>query len=306
MSALIDGVVRDEGQLRGVAQVQRASQLPAEPAAGGFQTLQHLSLTAFVQNADIDLGVFQIRGGADCGNGDHPGDPGILDAGDQGGELPLDLLIDASNSIACHNMLLSKGGGAPGSNLNGQTGLCPLKKLLQGVRLQSGQRPSETEGSGRAVPHPQVPQLCCLAGAEMFFQIGPQLGRVLPCGPEVQLVLKGLHSQTQFLHTTAVVFVCLDGKTVLSHRAGGSAPDPAAVGAVQREGMVGTKQSDSAHFTSSRTQKQGGGTDVHPPHHTILLYNDFFPMKRGNFTAQRCKKQEAWIRSLDVPAGYIL
>ena len=32
MGPLIDGVVGDEGQLRGIAQVQRAAQLPAEPA----------------------------------------------------------------------------------------------------------------------------------------------------------------------------------------------------------------------------------------------------------------------------------
>ena len=88
------------------------------------------------------------------------------------GSLTLGIRAESSRWISslmrqfdCFAIICSfQRGGAPGSNLNGQTGLCPLKELLQSVRLQIVQRPSETEGSGRTIPYPQVPQLRCLAG----------------------------------------------------------------------------------------------------------------------------------------------
>ena len=98
--AIGDGVVHKELQLRGIAQIDAAAQFVAQIACGGLQALQKSLLIRAVQGADIDAGIAQIAGGVHMGDGQHTiRHTGILDGPQQGGELLLDLVVDAADAI---------------------------------------------------------------------------------------------------------------------------------------------------------------------------------------------------------------
>ena len=163
VGALVDGVVPDEGQLGGVAQVERAAQLPAQVAGGGLQALEHLLHVALIQHADIDLAELQVGGGVDGGDGDHAGHPGILHAADQGRHLALDLFVDPSDSIASHiespfqvGFKLKGDGHAALAHQTVFHG--EVEELVQGVQVEVGQRAPEVDRLGLLIhAHPQIP-----------------------------------------------------------------------------------------------------------------------------------------------------
>ena len=99
---MLDGVVADELQLRGIAQLKGAAQLPAEETGGGFEALEDILFLGLVQDTDIDPGIAQVAGGIHPGDGDHSHlrDPGVFQAAELVTELPLDLLVDAADSVA--------------------------------------------------------------------------------------------------------------------------------------------------------------------------------------------------------------
>ena len=134
MGSGVNGVVLHKLQLRGVTQLEGSAQLPPQVAPGGLQALDDLLHVALVQHADVNLRVAEIRGGVHRRDGHQAVHPGVFHGADKGGQLPLDLLVDASDAIARHNILLSRG-LRPRSNTNGQAGLEVLLQLLQGVQL---------------------------------------------------------------------------------------------------------------------------------------------------------------------------
>ena len=102
--AIADGIVSDELKLRGVAKLQGVAQLPAQEAGSGLQSLQHIPFLILIQNTDINFGIAQVSGGVHTGDGDHAylRDAGILQTAKLVCQLPLDLLIDASDTVRCH------------------------------------------------------------------------------------------------------------------------------------------------------------------------------------------------------------
>ena len=101
-----NGVIGDELQLRGVAQIHPAAQLPAQEACGGLETLHQVLFVLAVQGADIDLTLAQVRGGVHMGDGEHSlCHPGVLHCAQQRRKLLADLLVDASDTIGCHNKI---------------------------------------------------------------------------------------------------------------------------------------------------------------------------------------------------------
>ena len=60
MGALLDGVIRQELQLRGIAEPQRGSQLPAQVSRSGFQPFHHFLFLGFIQGADINSGIAEV------------------------------------------------------------------------------------------------------------------------------------------------------------------------------------------------------------------------------------------------------
>ena len=106
LGALVDGVVLHELELGGIAQVEGAAQLAAQIAGGGLEALDHFFHVALVQHADVDLAKAQVRGGLHRRDGHQTMDPGVLDGANEGGQLPLDLLVDTSDAITCHVVLL--------------------------------------------------------------------------------------------------------------------------------------------------------------------------------------------------------
>ncbi len=101
----LNGVIRDELELRRVAQLQSVPQLPPQEARSGLETLEDLLFLGFIQDGDIDPGIAQISGGVHPGDGDHAdlGDPGIFQPAELVAELPLDFFVDAADAIACHS-----------------------------------------------------------------------------------------------------------------------------------------------------------------------------------------------------------
>ena len=68
--AVGDGVVRDEQELRGVAQIDAAAQLTAQEAGGGLEALHHFLFVFAVQGADIDPALAQVGGRVHMGDGE--------------------------------------------------------------------------------------------------------------------------------------------------------------------------------------------------------------------------------------------
>ena len=101
-AALVNGVIRREDQLRRIPEGHPLGQLPTEVAGGGLQALDHVLPIPLVQGTDIHLTVPQIRRGVHSGNGDQATHPGIFQIGNELCQLPLDVIVDAYNSISCH------------------------------------------------------------------------------------------------------------------------------------------------------------------------------------------------------------
>ena len=95
-----DGIVQRPDDLRAVAQPQIAAQLAAQKPGGALQSLHGLLGLVLLEEADIDLGIPQVRSGLHTGDRDHHIlYPGVLHIAQKGGKLLLDFIVDGIDAI---------------------------------------------------------------------------------------------------------------------------------------------------------------------------------------------------------------
>ena len=98
--AVLDAVIQLKHQLRRVAQIQHASQLPAQPAGGRLDAAAKFLFVLQAHHGKPDLAVAQVAGGLHTRDADHALlHAGVLDVPQLCRDDALDIVIDSCDFI---------------------------------------------------------------------------------------------------------------------------------------------------------------------------------------------------------------
>ena len=107
LDAMLDGIVRDEAQLRAAAHLDPAAQLPPDKAGGAGEALDaFLGLLHAGHGADVYLAAGLVPRKVHLHNGQHGVDAGVLQFPEDSCQLPQDILAQPRVFKGCHGFSL--------------------------------------------------------------------------------------------------------------------------------------------------------------------------------------------------------